>query len=147
MLFRSDEHVVDIEHQPAARLPGHLGNELPLGHFRVAELHVGRNVFECDRPFEGFLNVLDAGDDMGQRLAGIGKRQQVVQVDPVYAGPAQVVGYEGRFGPVGERLEISQIIGVERGCRCDRQRNSVQDDGIFCPDASSMTSGCPPGTM
>ena len=80
--------VVDVEQQPAAGALGHLGDELPLGHFGGLEFDIGRNVFKAERAAQALLYIMHARDDMIEGFARVGKRQKIVQIDAVNPGPA-----------------------------------------------------------
>ena len=69
-----DEHVVDVEHEPAARALRKLGDELPLRHLGMRELHVGRDVLERDRLPQVVLHMLHARHDMIERFLRVGDR-------------------------------------------------------------------------
>ena len=88
----ADIDVVDVEQEPAIGAPCHLAHELPLGHLGLAEGDVARHVLERQPASEKVLNLADAVDDVVQRLLGVGDGQEVVQVHPVHAGPAQMIG-------------------------------------------------------
>jgi hypothetical protein len=70
-----------------------------------------------------------------ERLGRIGQRQEVVQVDAMHAGPAEMVGDEGGPKPLGQALQRAKILEIERRRRSNRHRDAVQYDRIIGADA------------
>jgi hypothetical protein len=130
----ADVDVVDVEQEPAAGTARELGDELPLHHFRLTELHVGGDVLQAQLAAEPLLHVVDARDDMIEGLARIGDGQEIVQVHAVHTGPAQMIGDPLRLRALGELVEPVEIILVEWRGRRDRQRDAMHHHRIALDD-------------
>ena len=72
---RVDIDVVDVEQQFAAGAARDGCDEIPFAHRVVIETHIGRHVFDQQRPRERVLNGVDALADQCERLLGERKRQ------------------------------------------------------------------------
>ena len=68
--------------------------------------------------------------DVAQRFFGEWQRQQVVRVDTIDAGPAEVIRDPRRLDARCQRFDAAQVIDIERVGAADRQRNAVQHHGI-----------------
>lgn len=97
--------VVDVEQKPAARAARELAEKFPFRHFGIIELHASGDIFEHDRAAEIILHQLHAADHVIERLAGIGDRQQIVQVLAMNSGPARMIRNPTRLYPFGKILE------------------------------------------
>ena len=69
MIVRRDEHIVDVEQQPAAGSLGDLGEEFGLRDRAVGEAQIGRRIFEQHRAPERRLHLVDMLGDARQGLA------------------------------------------------------------------------------
>ena len=134
MVEGADIDVVDVEQKPATGASRQLADEFPLGHLRLGEGDVGRHILDGETPAEEILHVIDAIDDVVERLLGVGHGQEVVQVHPMDAGPAEMIGDPFGLNALGEGLQSAQIVHVEWSGRGDRQRNAVHDDRIALAD-------------
>ena len=83
MIGGRDKDVVDVEQQPAAGAADDRGQELRLRDLALREHDVCRGVFEQHSPAERFLRFFDMRADAGERLLGIGQRQQVVRIGAI----------------------------------------------------------------
>ena len=101
--------------------------ELPLVHLVAREAQVGRDVLERDAPPEPVLHRAHPRRHVAERLLGVREREQVVEVPPAHARPAQVVRYDGRLDAPRERSERVEVGEVERVGRADVQRDAVED--------------------
>ncbi len=133
--------VVDVEQQPAIGAPRHLAHELPLGHLRLAEGDVARHVLEREAAAEKILYLADAIDDVVERLLGVRDGQEVVQVHPVHAGPAQMIGDPFGVHALGKFLQRAEIVHVERRGRGDGERYAVHHDGVALADLVEHVQG------
>ncbi len=131
----ADVDIVDVEQDQAVGALRDLAQELPLGERRVPVADVAGDVFEQDAPAQELLHRRHPAYDVADRLLGVGKRQQVVEVLPGEAGPAQVIGDPQRLHALGQRLDLAQIVLVERVGAADRQGHAVHDHGIVGADA------------
>ncbi len=121
--------VVDVEEHPAVGVAEQPVEERPLGDRRRAELDVGRRVLEDERPLEDVRDGLHPPRDVLQGLLRVGEGQQVVRVAAHDAREAEVVRHPEGLRPVGERLDLAQVVEVEGVGPADRHRDAVQDDG------------------
>ena len=124
-----DIDVVDVEQQVAIGPPRQFGQEVPFVHGIGGEGDIGRGVFQGDTPSQDILHMDDPRRHMVQGFLGQGQGQQIVQVDAVGAGPAQMVGDDRRVDQVGQRLEVLEIIVIQRVGRADRQRHPMHGHG------------------
>ena len=124
--------VVDVEQQAAVGALGELARGTPTRVIvEAAKLDVARDVLEqrCAGRAASWT-CADARGDVRERLFGVGQRQQVVQVAPVDAGPAEVIGDPGRLEASRERRSVAQVRAIERIGAADRHRDAVQHDRI-----------------
>jgi hypothetical protein len=127
--------VVDVEQQVAIRELREPRQEFPFAHARGRKADVARNVLEQDAAAESVLDLPDPRSHVGERLVGIGQRQQVVQVETVDTRPAQVVRDPGGLDARGERRQLAQVLAIERVAAANRERHAVQRDRMGCADA------------
>ena len=107
MIEGADIDIVDVEQKPAPGASRKLVDEFPLGHLGLGEGDVGRHILDGETPAEEILHVVDAVDHVVQRLLGVGDGQEIVQVHPMDAGPAEVIGDPFRLNALGEALQGS----------------------------------------
>jgi len=138
VIDRAHVDVVDVEQNQAIGARGDLAQKLPLCQAGIAEPDVARDVLQQDAAAEEILHGAHALDDIGERLLGIRKRQQVVRVAPGDAGPAEVVRDPGRLDALRERLELAQILAIERCAAADRQRYAVHRERIALADTHQI---------
>jgi hypothetical protein len=111
------EDVVHVEEDAAVGAGRDRAQECPLGHRRVREGDVARDVLQQDATPEGVLDLPHAIDDVRQRLVGVRQRQKVVGIVTADASPAEVIGDPGGFHAF---RKSGQIIEVVRAQRVDR---------------------------
>ena len=133
--------VVDVEEQPAVRLLGQAGDELPLVHGRILEGNVGAGVLQHERALQEVLDGSDALHHVAQGLLGERHRQQVVGVAAEHARPAEVVGDPMGLDLLRQPLELAQILEIERVGGADGERYAVHDDGIALSDLLEHIAG------
>src|SRR5216683_7498654 len=97
MVERAHENIVDVEQDSAVSLFSYRRNKFPLGHRRIGKRHVAGNVFDQYWSLERFLNLPNPRDDMTNRLFRVRQREQIVQIAPADAGPAEMVRDPRRF--------------------------------------------------
>jgi hypothetical protein len=98
-------HVIDIEEDIVARAPAHFIKETQLRHLDRREADVARRVFEHERAFEHFLGVLNIRAHSAQGLVRIGQGQQIMRIEPVNAGPAEMIRDPERIESIREGLQ------------------------------------------
>ena len=101
--------------------------ELPLGHLRGAVGQIARDVLEQDLPPEEILYFAHARDDAGERLLGVGQRQEIVHIASLDARPAQMIGDPGGLDAPRQLAHAGEILPVEGIGAADGQRHAVHD--------------------
>src|SRR5262249_15453043 len=129
-----DEDIVDVEQHPAAGSACQLGDEFTFGHLRVFKANISRYVLEGDRSAQHLLHLVDARDDVLQGFARVGDRQEVVQVHPMHARPAEMVRNPLGLDALCERLEAREIVHVEGSGGRNRQGHAMHNYGIARPN-------------
>jgi hypothetical protein len=107
----------------------------------LAEGDIARDVLEREPASENVLNLADTVNDVVQRFLGVRDGQEVVQVDPVHAGPAEMVGDPFRIDARGEFFQRAEIIHVERRGGGNRERDAVHHHGITLDDLVEQAQG------
>ena len=131
----SDAHpLVHVQEQSAVGLIRHPREELPLGHRRGSERDVGARVFQDDGAFEKVLDDADPLDDMPERSLIERHRKEVVRVSAGHTRPAEVIGDPSRPGALRERLQLAEVLEIERVRAADRQRHTVHHDRVEIRD-------------
>ena len=72
--------------------------------------------------------------DPGERVAGIGQGQEIVEERALMGRPGQVLGNQRRLEPPRDRREPLQMRLVERSGRADRQADAVQRQRVKLAD-------------
>ncbi len=96
---------------------------------------VRRNVLDGDLAPQEILDRPDARAHVRQRLLRERKRQEVVEVPPAHAAPAQVLGDECRLDPANQCAELREMLAREGIGRPQRHPDAVQRERIIGPDA------------
>lgn len=126
-------NVVHVEQQQAIGFLGQGDQELPLGEAVAGGGQVRRRVLQNQLAPQPILHLPHAAGDVGEALLRVRQRQQVVQVDAIDTGPAQVIRHPGRLDAVDQRRQAVQIIGTQRIDTADRQRHTVQHQRKVAP--------------
>ena len=111
--------------------------KLGLGDRAFREQDVGRGVFEQHAPAERFLRFIDMRADAGERLLGIGQRQQVVEEAEIVARPRQMLREQPRLVAFRERGQARQM----RPCRAVAASRST---GRRRAGTADRATGSPP---
>src|SRR5450631_3043784 len=99
VIDRVDVDVVDVEEQLAAGASGDGGDEFPFAHRIIVEAHVGRHIFDQQRPPESALHGVDAFANERQRFFGKWQRKKLVEVPAVDMAPAKMLRHRARVDP------------------------------------------------
>src|SRR5882724_10586454 len=127
VIDRAHVDVVHVEEDPAVGPFGDRCEKLPLGHRRVREAEVARDVLEEDLLPESVLHRLHPLDDVLERLLGVRQREQVVRVVTANAAPAEVIGHPRGCDAIDERTQRVEVPVAQRIGRAERQGHPVQD--------------------
>jgi len=138
MVHRAHVDVVDIEQDQAIGTLRDLGEKLPFAETRIAKFHVARHVLEQDAPAEEVLHAAHPLDDVRERLFGVRQRQQVVRIASGDTRPAEMIRDPRRLDALRERLQLSQVLAIERRAAADRERHAVQRERIALADPREM---------
>jgi hypothetical protein len=129
-IARGDVDVVDVEQHPAPGCLDEPAEELGLGHRRLGEAEIGRRVLQHQRPPQHVLRRANPRGDVREARLGARHGQQLVRVDTVHTGPAEVVGDPAGADVVGEVPQPGEIAEVQRVGAADRHRQPVQHDRV-----------------
>src|SRR5262245_36291962 len=138
------EDVVHVEEDATVGAGGDRAEERPLGHRRVGEGDVARDVLQQDATAERVLDLADAIDDVRQGLVGVRQWQEIVRVPAAVTTPAEMVRHPRRLDPLAQAPELTEIAGVQRIARPDRQRHAVQHDRRVGADPFQDRQGTAP---
>ncbi|MNM75704.1 hypothetical protein D3C81_874990 [compost metagenome] len=127
----ADIEVVEIQQDGAATAALQLSQEGPLAHL-AGQLQIGRGVLDQQLATQALLHPLYLVAQMAERGPGIGHRQQVVEVTPAYAAPAQMLRDPHRLDGRDQGRQLAQMKGIERVGRAQRHTDPVQADGVVC---------------
>ena len=106
-----------------------------LGERGAVEGDVAREILQPEGATEATLHVRGALRREADEVTGVRERQEIVVVDAVRAGPAQVVGDEGGIERVGQARECVEVALVERGVTEEIHAHAVEHDGHARTDA------------
>ena len=125
----ADMEVVEIEQDAAAAAPRQLGQKRRFAHL-PGQLQIGRGIFDEQLPTQGLLHPVYLVAHVREGLTGVGHGQQIVEIAPAYAAPAQVLGDPHRRYGRHQGRQLAQVRRVERVGGAQRHADPVQADGI-----------------
>ena len=132
---RGHDDIVEVEQQATAAAPGERAQEFGFGHLLALEAQIGRWILDEDASAERGLRFVDVPHRQGQRRLRVGKRQQVVQEDPVMRGPGQMFGDDEGLVSIGDGLQAREMARRHAAGGADRQSHAVQGNRIERTDA------------
>ena len=133
-----DEHVVDVEQQPAAGPPRQLGEKVDLGDRAFGEPHIGGRIFQQHHAAERRLHRVDMLGDARQSLGRIRQRQKIVEIDAAVRRPGEMLGEALRLVARAEDLEPREMLTIERRGRSDRQADAVNRQRIAFAERAEL---------
>ena len=119
-----------IEQEPAISPLAEFPDKRPFIHFGLGESHIARHVFDCHAAPEKILDPPNPVGDVVERFRGVRNWQKVMKIDPMHAGPAEMVGDPFRLETLGKSLERRKVVPVERSGRCDRHGYAMHHDWV-----------------
>ncbi len=105
------------------------------------EGHVAGHVLQREAHAEEVLHRAGPLGDPLHRRRRVGQREQIVEVDPAGAAPAEVVAQPGGAGALHQRLELAQVLPVEGLGAPDGERDPVLHDGEAVERAAQVVEG------
>ena len=131
VITAADVDVIDVEQDVAIGQFHQRGQEFPFRDRRVPILNITGKILDQQAPADKILRLTDTGRDMVQGFLGVGQRQQVVEVTPRHRAPAQMFRNQPGFYASNERLQLLQMVEVERIGRAKRKTDAVQTDRVM----------------
>ena len=129
MIEGTDIEIVEVEQDATFAALLQLGQKFPLAHL-PGQLQIGGGIFNQHAATQGLLYLLDLVAHVAQGGAGIGHRQQIVEVTPTNAAPAEMFGDPYRFDRRGQCRQLLQMVRIERVGRTKGHANAVKTDGV-----------------
>ena len=132
-IVRRHGDVVHVEQQAAAAQPDELAQELGFAQRRLRETQVAGRVLDRYLPAQRLLQALHVAHDDGERLFGVGQRQEVVEVAAAVAAPGKMVRHQRRLEPLHQGGDARQMRLVEPVHRAQRQADGMNGERVIGP--------------
>ena len=129
-IVRRHGDVVHVEQQAAAAPPDELAQELGFAQRRLRETQVAGRVLDRYLPAQRLLQALHVAHDDGERLFGVGQRQEVVEVAAAVAAPGKMVRHQRRLEPLHQGGDARQMRLVEPVHRAQRQADGMNGERV-----------------
>ena len=130
-IVRRHGDVVHVEQQAAAAQPDELAQELGFAQRRLRETQVAGRVLDRYLPAQRLLQALHVAHDDGERLFGVGQRQEVVEVAAAVAAPGKMVRHQRRLEPLHQSGDARQMRLVEPVHRAQRQADGMNGERVI----------------
>ena len=129
VIDRAHMEVVEIEQDAATAAPSQLGQKLGLPHL-PRQLQVGGGILDEQLSAQCLLHPIYLVAHVQKSGPGVGHGQQIVEIAPADAAPAQVLRHPHRRDGRHQGCQLAQVPGIERIGGAQRHADSVKAHGV-----------------